>query len=367
MNLKKIVILVMVLMLLNTAIIFSPATQQNQITENNSQPRISVQTMTLYPTDDAFSSTQFGEFGFPHRKTGHSQTINVGEFNNIFSLGYTSWGYIQFNLSEIPVPLSKVTLARLQLYKHVTAGWPVKNASALVRINLHCLSSGFDEDLIRANDHLNYEKDPVSYCWMTRGTEDNGWKEWDVTECIQNWKGLWGWALVMSPYHRPVDSTCNIINFYSNDWPPQKPELVITYEGEGPATELTVDITQPEDMWIYLNGIKYMRITPWLINLISSLISWFNVPPDFNGPIAVLLGGYLLIKVNADAPSGIDRVEFSMISLFSPDQQSTDISPPYEWFWNDMHPGINVYGLNVKAFDNTGDSAEDNMLLFRFW
>ena len=340
------------LILFNASIILTPATHQYQINKkNNDQPVSNAQTITLYPTDDAFSSTQYHGFGFTHRKTGHTQTINVGEFDNIFALGYTSWGYIQFNLSEIPVPLSEVTLARLRLYKQVTVGWPVENQSALIRINLHCLyEPGFNEDEMKANNHLNYEQDCTSYCWMTRGRKDNGWKEWDVTDCLQNCNGLWGWALVMSPNHRPVDSSCNIVNFYSNDWPPQKPELVVTYGGEGPATELTVEITQPEDNWVYLNGIRWMRL-----------------PQGFNAQIAILLGSYLRFKASADAPTGINRVEFSIGSMFSPDQQYTDISPPYEWFWNDARPGFNAYELNVKAFDNTEDSVEDNVLLIRFW
>ena len=361
----KIFCLIIMLFLINTTIIFSNAEYDTQdginpddLKDFHTEGISETQSITLYPTDDAYQSSQAGVFGFEHltwdRLTGNDQKMNVGMFSNIMALPYESWAYIRFNLSQIPGSVEDVTSAVLRLYKHVTTGWGGRhNASAIVCINLHELDGppGLDETTVKQGAHhpMRHQEKSCSYCYMERGTTNNGWKEWDVTSCIQNNGGQYGWVLIMDPHHLPVDATANIINFFTKEWSPYIPELIVRSGGE-PPDELSVKIVQPENMFIYSNGQKRMRL-----------------PFSLNAPVAVLYGGNLEIKVEAYAPSGIDRVEFHMGDMGNRKQDFTDYSAPYTWFWSDARRGFNIYELNVEGFDNTGASAEDNFLLIRVW
>lgn len=357
---KKILSLILALFFIDASVVFTGADSENEKNENiydemflDVQSKITSNTLTLYPTDDAYISTQFGTSGI---KTGNQQHIMVENFKNIWSIPYVSWGVINFNLSQIPVSSRRdITSAVLRLYKHNTVVWD-GNQSAKLRVNLHEIKRGpWQEEDVKCTGQLtlpNYERDPFSYCIMQRGINDNGWKEWNVTSSVKNWGGRYGWAIVISSYHLPMpaqtEGRVNSLAFYSKDLTQYIPELVVTFNGE--SLELYVKINQPENMWVYRNSQK-----------------WFKVLSSFDLPIAFLFGGRLRIQADAGAPSGINRVEFKIGDWFTRNlQEYIDYSAPYEWNWNDPRFGPNIYELNVTAYDNTGNLASDGLLMIRF-
>jgi hypothetical protein len=75
-------------------------------------------------------------------------------------------------------------------------------------------------------------------------------------------------------------------------------------------------------------------------------------------PIVVQL---ITIEVNAsDNQSGIDRVEFYIDGVLI----GNDSSAPYSYDWNEIRSGKRT--IKVTAYDNAGNSASAEMLVFKW-
>ena len=355
---KKILSLMLVLFFIDASVVFTDA--EDEKNENiydemflDVQSKIKSNAITLYPTDDAYRTNNLGSWG---DKTGNQLNLVV-EQRRYFSR--ESWTLIKFNLSQIPVYRRYVTSAVLRLYK-INSG-NSGNLSANLRVNIYesKMSHDWQEEDIKCygpyygffSHEINSYRDCFGFCMMKRGNADDGWKEWDVTDSVRGWGGLGGWVIALSPYHVPPneDGMVHTVRFESKE-SMHAPELIITYEGEGPQDEVNVRIIQPENMWVYRNGQK-----------------WFKALSSFDLPIVFLFGGSLRIQADAGAPSGINRVEFKIGDWFTRNlQEYIDYSAPYEWNWNDPRFGPNIYELNVTAYDKMGNSASDGLLMIRF-
>ena len=75
-----------------------------------------------------------------------------------------------------------------------------------------------------------------------------------------------------------------------------------------------------------------------------------------------LIIGRITVVVNATDESGIDRVEFYIDDKL----KTTDEESPYEWQWNEF--AIGNHEIEVVAYDNSGNKAEDrmNVLIFNW-
>lgn len=307
-----------------------------------------IQTITLIPTGDATVIQSE-----PTKRTGHEMVLNVK----------TWWGglyecrtYVQFDLSQIPVSSSQVNSAILRLYRYDTA---IHLGDMSIEIPHHAfhVKSSWDESTIRWSykpkttyeDHWPFG-DTCASCKIKRDIMDDGWKEWDVTSCLRSGHGEHGWMIKHSLVPNEAITLVNSFSFTSKEsYDPSndhRPQLVVTYGGDGPSDDM-VEITQPEPLWIYLNGKKLSKI---------------SFPEEAN--VAVILAGGLQIRANAYSSSGINRVEFKLGDMNGRVQESIDYSEPYEWDWTDT-PGFNIYELNARAFDNAGGSGEDNFLMIK--
>jgi hypothetical protein len=101
--------------------------------------------------------------------------------------------------------------------------------------------------------------------------------------------------------------------------------------------------------------------TPPLVKIIKPLnaIYIFNKPIlPFRMPIVIQS---ITIEVNAsDNQSGIDRVEFYIDGVL----KGNDSSAPYSYDWNEIRSGKRT--IKVTAYDNAGNSASAEMLVFKW-
>ena len=70
------------------------------------------------------------------------------------------------------------------------------------------------------------------------------------------------------------------------------------------------------------------------------------------------------IEINVDASdleSGVQYVEFYVDEKL----QFFDSSYPYSWMWNEIAFGIKL--LKVLCYDNAGNSASDEIVVWRFF
>ena len=77
-------------------------------------------------------------------------------------------------------------------------------------------------------------------------------------------------------------------------------------------------------------------------------------------PITIVVGD-TNIEVNATDDYGINRVEF----YIDDDLKETDTTSPYIWTWDEFSFGRHT--LTVKAYDNAGNSATDEMTVWKFF
>jgi len=103
-----------------------------------------------------------------------------------------------------------------------------------------------------------------------------------------------------------------------------------------------VNITTPENGFLYVNfrDIIVFKL-PFFTNLIIGKI-----------------------EVEADAPDclfGMDRVEFYVDDVL----QTTDYTEPYSWTWDELEL-LFFYTIKVVAYDNAGNSAVDDIGVWKF-
>lgn len=107
--------------------------------------------------------------------------------------------------------------------------------------------------------------------------------------------------------------------------------------GDGDTEPPTVEMTTPKENYIYFRN---EEIIPFLTTLII---------------------GDIDIAVDAEDPSGIDRVEF-----YVDDQQmGTDTTAPYNWTWTQN--AFFRHTVRVVAVDNFDNEAENNMIVRKFF
>ena len=307
-------------------------------------------TDTLYPIQDSYVDINHRLKGgmwvkeYKNHGSAHSLVVVTG-MAPLQAFYEPSRIFIQFDLSSIP--RSEVTSATLRLYRFATGIWgPISVQGEEIHHHVYEVESSWDEDTITWSNQPDAD-DFVACCKIKRHYNDDGWKEWDVTSSVKGTGSHYGWMIdndmIPAKY-------LNVFSFISKDawygWGEDRgPQLVVTY-GDGPS-EVVVEITQPEPLWVYLNGNRLFKIT---------------YPEEI--PVAVLLNDGLVIRATASAPAGINRVEFNIGDMNGGTQNFIDYDEPYEWDWTDT-PGFNVYELSAKAFDNAGQSAEDNFLMIR--
>jgi len=76
-----------------------------------------------------------------------------------------------------------------------------------------------------------------------------------------------------------------------------------------------------------------------------------------------MLVGKTPIKVNVQADSGVEKVEFSIKGLFGEDN-GVATKEPYEWMWESFAFG--KYTITVKVYDKEGRTATDSIEVFAF-
>ena len=106
--------------------------------------------------------------------------------------------------------------------------------------------------------------------------------------------------------------------------------------GEEPA----VNITTPAKGWLYIRN--------------------FKILPFFT---TILFGN---VKIEANAANyiyGIDRVEFYVDNWL----RRTDTTSPYSWTWRLNSHIKHRHTIRVVAYDNEGNSATDEILVWKFF
>jgi hypothetical protein len=204
-----------------------------------------------------------------------------------------------------------------------------ENCSATIEYNsLHDNMIGV-QIIPNENIHVNYNE---IYNHSSHGAVSDPY--WNGTAYIyyyldakQNW-----WGDKSGPYHpteNPDGQGDEITDFiYYTPW--------ITFN------KPIINLTSPENGFLYINikDIFNLKI-PFFTNLIIGKI-----------------------EVEADAPRclyGINRVEF-----FKDDElQATDYTEPYSWDWDDTELFL-LYTITVVAYDNNGNSASDEIAVWKF-
>jgi hypothetical protein len=98
-----------------------------------------------------------------------------------------------------------------------------------------------------------------------------------------------------------------------------------------------ITLTAPEDGWIYFNG------SPWKRFLITLII------------------GAIEIDANAFDESGIDQVEF----YIDDELLASDTSFPYRCSWD--QPAFFTHTITARAYDLFGNTAQDELLVWKFF
>lgn len=75
---------------------------------------------------------------------------------------------------------------------------------------------------------------------------------------------------------------------------------------------------------------------------------------SFSYPL--IIGG---ITIMVDVSDSIDKVEFYIDDKL----RYTDDLSPYSWFWDEFATGI--YTIKVVVFDSKGETADDEITVFR--
>jgi len=88
---------------------------------------------------------------------------------------------------------------------------------------------------------------------------------------------------------------------------------------------------------------------------------YFGNKARFSFPWTVVIGGVMVEVMTGDLESGIEKVEFYVNDIL---YNSTTVYP-HQWFWEES--GFGTYTLKVVAYDYAGNSAFDEIKVWKFF